>query len=59
METHLELTEAMKIATACAPGKLVLTHLYPEWDQFDLVAEARKFYSGETLEATDGLTLQI
>lgn len=59
VETHLELTEAMKIATACAPGKLVLTHLYPEWDQFDLVAEARKFYSGETLEATDGLTLQI
>jgi ribonuclease BN (tRNA processing enzyme) len=59
VQTHLELSEAMRLATACAPRKLVLTHLYPEWDQVDLVAEAKRFYAGETVEATDGLILEI
>ena len=59
VQKHLELVEAMSLARECAPKRLVLTHLYPEWDEVDLVAEARSLWSGETIEAKDGLQLQI
>jgi ribonuclease BN (tRNA processing enzyme) len=59
VQKHLELVEAMHLARECAPKKLVLTHLYPEWDEVDLVAEARSLWSGETVEAKDGLRLEI
>jgi len=59
VQKHLELVDAMNLARECAPKKLVLTHLYPEWDDVDLVAEARALWSGETIEATDGLRLEI
>ena len=58
VQKHLELVDAMNLARACAPKKLVLTHLYPEWDDVDLVAEARTLWSGETIEAQDGLRLE-
>lgn len=57
--THLELRDAMKIASVSNPARVLLTHLYPEWDQFDLVTEAKRLWSGETIEATDGLRLII
>ncbi|HVG38023.1 MAG TPA: MBL fold metallo-hydrolase, partial [Pyrinomonadaceae bacterium] len=56
---HLELTEAMKIAREAAPRRVLLTHLYPEWDGLNLNAEARKLWPGETIEARDGLRLNI
>ena len=59
VQKHLELADAMRVARECAPEKLVLTHLYPEWDNIDLAAEARALWSGETIEAKDGLTLEI
>lgn len=59
VQKHLELVDAMRLARECAPKKLVLTHLYPEWDEVDLVAEARSLWPGETIEAKDGLQLQI
>jgi ribonuclease BN (tRNA processing enzyme) len=59
IQKHLELVEAMRLARECAPKKLVLTHLYPEWDGVDLVAEARPLWPGETIEAKDGLQLEI
>ena len=59
VKKHLELVEAMRLAQESAPKKLVLTHLYAEWDEVDLVAEARALWSGETIEAKDGLRLQI
>ena len=55
----LELAEAMRLARECAPNRLVLTHLYPEWDGIDVVSEAKTLWSGETIEATDGLRLEI
>jgi len=58
VQKHLELADAMRVARDCAPRKLVLTHLYPEWDNVDLVAEARALWSGETIEATDGLRVE-
>jgi len=59
VQKHLELADAMRIARACEPAKLVLTHLYPEWDNIDLAAEARSLWTGETIEAQDGLRLEI
>jgi ribonuclease BN (tRNA processing enzyme) len=59
VKTHLELTEAMNIARKCKPQKLVLSHLYNEWDGIDLAAEAQKLWPGETIEAFDGLRLKF
>jgi len=59
VDTHLELSEAMQIAARARPQKVLLTHLYPEWDGVDLVEEAGKLWDGETIAATDGLRLKI
>lgn len=59
VETHLELKDAMRLAKLSGAGRVVLSHLYPEWDGIDLRAEAQKLWPGETLEATDGLKLEI
>jgi ribonuclease BN (tRNA processing enzyme) len=59
VQKHLELADAMRLAHACAARQLVLTHLYSEWDNIDLAAEARLLWSGETIEAKDGLRLEI
>ena len=56
---HLDLAEAMEIARLAQPKKLMLTHLYPQWDEINLEAEAKQFWSGETIEARDGLRLEI
>jgi ribonuclease BN (tRNA processing enzyme) len=59
VKKHLELSEAMEIAKKALPRKLVLSHLYAEWDGIDLAAEAKELWSGETVEARDGLRLEI
>jgi ribonuclease BN (tRNA processing enzyme) len=59
VQKHLELADAMRVAHASAPEKLILTHLYPEWDGVDLVSEARALWSGETIEAIDGLRVEV
>jgi ribonuclease BN (tRNA processing enzyme) len=59
IQKHLELADAMHVAHDCAPEKLVLTHLYAEWDDVDLVSEARALWSGETIEAIDGLRVEV
>jgi len=59
IKSHLELTEAIDIARKCGPRKLMLSHLYFEWDGIDLVAEAQKLWEGETTEAVDGLRLDF
>ncbi|HEX5965343.1 MAG TPA: MBL fold metallo-hydrolase [Pyrinomonadaceae bacterium] len=59
VEKHLELADAMKLAQMCSPRRVVLTHLYPEWDGVDLETEARRLWSGETIAAYDGLRLEF
>ncbi len=59
VQKHLELADAMQIARGAEPKKVVLSHLYAEWDGVDLAAEARELWSGETIEASDGLQLEI
>jgi ribonuclease BN (tRNA processing enzyme) len=57
--SHLELADAMRIAQSANPGRLVLTHLYAEWDGLDLATEARNIWPGDTVEARDGLTFNF
>lgn len=59
VQTHLNLAEAMRIAQMAEPRRLLLTHLYPEWDAIDLPAKARELWPGETIAAYDGLQLII
>lgn len=60
VEIHLNVADVAQIAGLSKPGKIVLTHFYPEWDRVnfhDSVAEISKY--GEVIEATDGLRLTI
>ena len=59
VEKHLELADAMKLAQLCSPRKVVLSHLYPEWDGVDLETEARQLWAGDTIAAFDGLQIEI
>ena len=59
VKLHLELSEAMRLAETSGARRVMLSHLYPEWDALDLPAEAKKLWDGETIEARDGLRLEI
>lgn len=59
VETHLELEDAMRLATLSDARRVVLAHLYPEWDDVDLEAQARKLRDGQTIAAYDGLRIEI
>jgi ribonuclease BN (tRNA processing enzyme) len=59
VQKHLELADAMRVAHDSAPAKVVLTHLYAQWDNIDLAAEARALWSGQTIEAKDGLRVEF
>ncbi|MCA1566236.1 MAG: ribonuclease Z [Acidobacteria bacterium] len=59
VELHLELAEAMRLAERSGARRCMLSHLYPEWDAVNLVAEAKKLWGGDTIEARDGLRLDI
>ncbi len=59
VETHLELEEAMRLAGMAEPGRVMLAHLYPEWDGVDIPAEAGRLWGGEVIAAEDGLRLEI
>jgi len=56
---HLELADAMRVAQLAQPEELLLTHLYPLWDNIDLEGEAQKQWSGRTIAAQDGLRIEI
>lgn len=60
VQTHLELSEAMRLARLAEARQVVLTHFYPEWDGLDIAAEAKHYWpDGNTLAAIDGLSLEI
>lgn len=60
VETHLELSEAMHLARYAKPKKVVLAHLYPEWDAVNFAEELKKFQPPcEIILARDGLKLEI
>jgi ribonuclease BN (tRNA processing enzyme) len=56
---HLELVDAMHLAKLAGPQKVLLTHLYSEWDGVDLESEAKLLWPGDTIAAYDGLRLNL
>lgn len=60
VETHMTLPETMHLARYAKPKKIVLTHFYSEWDDYDLAKEAAKFSPlCEVIEAQDGLRIEL
>ncbi len=60
VEKHLELADAMFLARYSEAKKIVLSHLYPEWDKVDFQKEIEKFSPDcEVIEAKDGLIVKI
>jgi ribonuclease Z len=56
---HLELGDAMRLAQMAEPRRLLLAHLYPEWDGIDLESKALELWPGRTIAAHDGLRIEI
>ena len=59
LETHLELADAMRLAERASPGRVLLTHLYPEWDNVDIAAEAKKLWPVEFIKQTTAYDIEI
>ena len=60
LKKHLELAEAMFLIRKAHPGRAMLTHFYPEWDEVDFSKEIARFDTPcEVLEAVDGLRLEV
>lgn len=59
VRTHLDLEDAMRLARMSCARRVMLAHLYPEWDGVDIAAESKKLWDGEVIEARDGLRLEI
>ena len=59
IKTHLELEEAMRLARLSGARRVMLAHLYPEWDGVCIEDEAKRLWDGETIEARDGLRLDV
>jgi ribonuclease BN (tRNA processing enzyme) len=57
---HLELAEAMHIVRKARPKRVMLTHLYPQWDDVDFQTEVTAFQPFcEVIKAEDGLRMSI
>lgn len=60
VENHLELAEAIYLIRKADPCKAILTHLYPEWDDFDFAEEVVKYSPiCNVIEAVDGLKIEV
>jgi ribonuclease BN (tRNA processing enzyme) len=56
---HMTPREVGVVATAAAPERVVLTHLYPPADDMDLAAEVAPHWAGPVIVGYDGLSLEI
>jgi ribonuclease BN (tRNA processing enzyme) len=60
VEKHLELVEAIHLIRRAEPRRVILTHLYPEWDEVDFDAEVRRVDPNlKVIQAFDGLRITI
>lgn len=60
METHLTPSRLARMATLAGPGRLVVTHVYPELDARDVPSLLRAAgWEGATIRARDGLSLAV
>jgi len=59
VEMHLSPSSAGKIAKLANAKRLVLTHFYPICEQYPILEQCRKEYSGEVQIATDLMKIHI
>ncbi|MFB6207864.1 MAG: MBL fold metallo-hydrolase [Candidatus Nanohaloarchaea archaeon] len=59
VEGHMTPTESAKIARNAGVETLLLSHLYPETDGYDIVSKASKTFSGKVVEAEDLMSIQV
>lgn len=59
VQGHLIPEEIGRVARQAGVKKVILTHLYPLCDQFDVVDQVRKTFSGEVVRAKDLMSLRI
>jgi ribonuclease BN (tRNA processing enzyme) len=59
VEGHLTPSLAGRIGVESHCKKLLLTHLYPVCDQFDVLSQCRQVYPGEVVLAEDLLKIKI
>lgn len=56
---HLTPSGVARVANESGVGRVVLTHVYPQAEGLDLVAEVGRGYGGEVVLAEDGLKLVV
>lgn len=57
---HLTPSSLAAMAGAAVPGRLVVTHVYPQLDALDAIARIREAgWTGEMVRARDGLELSV
>jgi ribonuclease BN (tRNA processing enzyme) len=59
VEGHLTPSLAAKVASESRCKELLLTHLYPICDQFDILAQCREAFGGEVLLAEDLMRIAL
>ena len=59
IEGHLTPSLAGKIATEAQCNRLLLTHLYPVCDQYNVLEQCRRTFRGETILAEDLMRITI
>lgn len=59
VEGHLTPSLAGRIAKASHSKRLLLTHLYPVCDQYDILGQCRKTFQGDILVAEDLMEIEI
>ena len=59
VEGHLTPSLAGRIGSESRCKRLLLTHLYPACDEFDIVSQCRQTYSGEVILGEDLLRMEI
>lgn len=58
-ECHLTPSEAGKIASASRAKKIILTHLYADCDEIDILSQVRKYVDVDVILAEDLMEIQI
>jgi ribonuclease BN (tRNA processing enzyme) len=56
---HLTPTGVARVASKAGVGRVILTHLSPQVERLDLVAEVASGYAGEVVVAEDGLRIEV
>jgi len=59
IEKHLNMEQALRIAVKSQCKKLILTHIYPEFEDYDFTGALSEDFSGEIIRARDLMDIDI